>query len=235
MIKVPNILIILAGHAIDIVKAQYGDFDAQFSHITGLKHPTYSFADEWPQKAIPAAKDFDGVIISGSAAMLNDDEAWMTAATQWVKQTIHDEVPLLGVCFGHQLLGKAASGEVGPNPTGRSNGTRTVYLNDVNDLIFSQIPRSFQVQVSHRDVILTKSDKITVLGKSDHDEHHVIRCGSCAWGVQFHPEWDMSTSEIYAKARASANLEATLQTLSPSPDAGHILKHFVDFCRKRKN
>lgn len=57
----------------------------------------------------------DGVVLLGSAASVHDRHAWLGALAEWLAPLLHGEVrlPLLGVCFGHQLIAQLAGGNVG--------------------------------------------------------------------------------------------------------------------------
>lgn len=238
-----RILLLQTGHASEPIRSQFGDFNDQF--LRAIDTPwvdlhVYNVCDVWPGTPFPHLEDFQGVLVTGSAAMLDEGKPWMKACVVFIQKLLNTSVPFLGVCFGHQLLGAALGAQVGPNPNGRANGTREVHLLPTNDVLFSKIPSPIFVQVSHRDVILEKNPGFEILGFSNHDPFHVIRAGKHAWGVQFHPEWNMDISRAYIELRrdvlnkemGEGHAERILADLHPSPQGALILKSFVEICRQ---
>lgn len=134
--------------------------------------------------------DTDAVVLLGSAASVHDDYPWLGPLAAWLAPILSGKVavPLLGVCFGHQLMAHCAGGEVGyltPDQakrcaveTTRMDGARL--LPGRHDL---------RVVVSHREEVKSLPA----------DYQSIARRGSVAidalqhaalplWGVQFHPE-----------------------------------------------
>lgn len=60
----------------------------------------------------PGTQGLDGVLISGSPASVNDDDAWIAASAAFVRTLHQRRVPTIGLCFGHQLIAKALGGRV---------------------------------------------------------------------------------------------------------------------------
>jgi GMP synthase (glutamine-hydrolysing) len=226
------ILLILSGHTIEPVRSHCGNVDSHFAAILGENAlHSYPICEDWRTK--PNLADFSGVIMTGSAAMLGDDEPWMRAAKALVASCLETATPFLGVCFGHQVLGAVCGAAVGPNPNGRRNGTTTVTCTEQATL-FKGLPRELSAQVSHRDVILEDLPSFKVIASAPHDSRHAIQVGQNAFGVQFHPEWNQAISSAYIEARREV-LGAQLademaQTLKESPLAARVLLNFKDLC-----
>lgn len=238
-----NILFITCGHVSEKIQSRFGNFDNQFSLITKIKHNAYTICDKWSDASQIELKSFDGIIVSGSSSMLDENRPWMLAAIELIQKALKQEVPLLGVCFGHQLLGKACGAAVGPNPNGRRLGTRTVNIKDTGNPLLKGLPQKLDVFVSHRDVILENNANFKVLGTAAHDQFQIIHAGKNAWGVQFHPEWHTSIMECYLADRReildnelgpkSAELE--IRNLKDCTLAAQIIVNFIDICRQEKN
>lgn len=236
MQKQKNILLLVTGHTIEPVRTTFGNTDAHFAHAVGQKivlHP-YAICEEWPNIPAPNPASFDGVIMTGSASMIEEDQPWMRASKKLVLQCLIDDIPFLGVCFGHQILGAVCGAAVGPNPKGRANGSCEVEVTR-KAAIFSETPTIFTAQISHRDVILENRSEFQVIATANHDPRHAIQVGKNAFGVQFHPEWNMDLSKAYIDVRQSSlgeELAAKMRaTLAPSPDAKLVIQSFVDRCR----
>jgi len=173
--------------------------------------------------------------------MLSDPPAWTADACALVRQAIDCQTPLLGVCFGHQLLAYAVGGRVGRNPRGWAVGCSACEVHAGDDPLLSILPRRFTTLLSHREVVLTASEHIEVLGSAIHDPHHVIRVGDWAWGVQFHPEFTTTIITAILRERAQI-LDEVMglgyakhqeRNLQPARPATLLLNQFVQLCRQK--
>src|SRR5690606_14497497 len=100
---------------------------------------------------LPSREGFAGVIVTGSAAMVTDRHDWSEQAAAWLRDAAHAGLPLLGICYGHQLIAHALGGKVGPNEVGREMGTVCIHLQPAakDDPLFAGVPRSFAAQATH--------------------------------------------------------------------------------------
>jgi GMP synthase (glutamine-hydrolysing) len=150
------------------------------------------------KSAPPDASPYDGIIVGGSPHGVYEGEPWMKRLADWALAAA-DAKPVLGVCFGHQLLGWALGGTVEKNAKGRERGTCFVDLTDdgAADPLFRDLPRRFEVQQTHGDHLTsppTTAGTVRLAG-NDHTPWQSFRCRNIT-GVQFHPEIDR---ELLAK------------------------------------
>ncbi|REM03370.1 glutamine amidotransferase, partial [Mycobacterium tuberculosis] len=106
--------------------------------------------------ALPSHRDFAGVIVSGSAAYVTDRAEWSERSAQWLRAAAHDDRPVFGICYGHQLLAHALGGEVAYNPAGRESGTIELALDPsaVDDPLFGGLPARFPAHATHLQTVL---------------------------------------------------------------------------------
>ena len=152
---------------------------------------------------LPVSESMAGVVITGSAAMVPDLLPWSERTASWLRQVVAAQMPVLGICYGHQLLAHALGGRVGDNPSGREIGTVRVRLLPAaeTDPLFSGMPNELTVQTTHLQSVLELPAGAVPLAESAGDPHHAFRFGSQAWGVQFHPEFDAQTMRTYLDER----------------------------------
>jgi GMP synthase (glutamine-hydrolysing) len=230
-----RILLIITGHTIEPVRSQFENTDSHFSRAASERAQLvpYAICDTDASSAPLDLSEFNGVIMTGSAAMLADNQPWMQGAMKLVEQCVRDDRPFLGVCFGHQMLGAVCGAKVGPNPNGRRNGSCLVEVKQPSPL-FEGLPTTFHAQVSHRDVILEDRPEFLITATTAHDPRHSIQVGTNVFGVQFHPEWNMDVSRAYIDARQETlGVEAAARmrdTLQPSPSATLVVKRFLERC-----
>ncbi len=137
-----------------------------------------------------AAFPYDGAVISGSQTSVYWDEPWIDEVAGWVQDAVDCGIPVLGVCWGHQLLASALGGGVEAMDD-YELGYRTV--RQVTDAeLFAGIGEAFTAFETHSDVVTELPPGATRLAEND--------CGVQAFrvrnavGVQFHPEYDLETA-----------------------------------------
>jgi GMP synthase (glutamine-hydrolysing) len=176
-----------------------------------------------------------GVIVTGSPARIADQAPWMMRVQEALRELVALHVPVLGICFGHQLLGMALGGTSGPNPLGREIGTVLLSSSSRSrgDPLFGAAPPSYPVSMTHLDVVLELPPESVVLGSTERDRHAAVRFGEHAWGVQFHPEMDFEIVAAYIQARAEAlrseglDPERLLALCRDTPEAAELLRRFA--------
>ena len=194
-----------------------------------------------PDAVLPEPKSAAGFIITGSSSSVaaRAETPWILRAEEYVRRIVDAEVPLLGICFGHQLVGQALGGEVAKNPRGREIGTvRLEVLRD--DPMLAGQPRAFDVQVTHSDSVVRLPPGATLHASTELEPNTIFSVGPYVRCVQHHPEMDESVIRGYVQARydliASEGLDAAkiLASVRPAPENSQTLRNFVrSFCAAR--
>ena len=229
------ILIISTGSAIDSVRRRLGDFGHWFRIALGVAPEAIAQCAVWRGEALPPAQGFAATVITGSAAMVTDRAAWSEATADWLKRAVDDRHPLLGVCYGHQLLAHAMGGRIDFNPRGREIGTAHIELLPpaADDPLFGPLAPGFLAHTTHRQSVLEAPPGALVLARSALDDCHALRIGECAYGVQFHPEFSTAAMRAYIRARAGAIADEGQsprmldRAVSAAPQARALLRRFA--------
>lgn len=132
---------------------------------------------------------FDALVISGSPASATEDEAWILNELELIEQADRHGMPVLGVCFGAQLLGRAYFGkEAVQRSSPVEIGWYAVNQTHHNDLLLEAIPQHFTSFQFHTEEVLPQPD-MQVLAASETTAVQAFRVmGKPVWGVQFHLE-----------------------------------------------
>ena len=229
----PNkIVIAVTGDPPPAIQAQRGDYPQMMLEALGDSwvgaHETIDIRSDRGLVVDPGS----AVIISGSACSVHERAPWMLRAEEQLRRLLATDMPVLGVCFGHQLLGQALGGEVAVNPRGREISTvRVERLAD--DPLLDGLGRTFDANACHSDTVARLPGEAQVLARSNGDPHQCLRFGRRCYGVQFHPEFDGALMRDYVEERREPilaeglDLEALRARASDTPDAVRVFHNFI--------
>lgn len=226
------IVILRCGDAAAPVAAQHGDFPDWIAA---------PLADEWRGPIVEvemrddaAPPDFSraaGLVVSGSSSSVTERAPWMLRAEEHLRAAVARRQPVLGICFGHQLLAQALGGEVRRNPAGREIGTVEVKkLGD--DPLLDGLGAVFDVNATHVDTVTTLPAGATTLAETALERTAVFAVER-ARGVQFHPEIDGQVMRGYLDARRGVieqeglSYESLFERARDAAAGPRILRNFV--------
>lgn len=182
-----RILILKTGEFPRRMIARVGPVEQAFLDVLGAEHCVVVDArtDRLP------AVDWDGVVVTGSAASANDPDMWVARSEDFLKRAADASVPLYGVCFGHQHLARTFGGRVEKNPAGWELGTASVTLTEAGrrDTLFTALPETFSAQQSHGEVVVELPPGARALAFNAQTAYQAFALGDAIWGTQFHPEF----------------------------------------------
>lgn len=227
--------IIKAGSTFPATQQRLGDFEDWVIRASGLPENKVSVVNVADGEALPPVETISAVIITGSHAMLTDRERWMLELEAWIPTVIEHNAPLLGICFGHQLLAQAMGGRADYNPKGREIGTVAIKLTPEGqrDRLLGTLPEVFFAHTTHAQTIMELPVNSFRLAENPLEAHHAFRLGDKAWGVQFHPEFSAEIMSAYVSEQTAALLKqgydvAALQAAICRTDAANaLIKRFV--------
>ncbi len=204
----PELCLYVVGKPPGPVEREFGDFEAWFRRLVGSA-PVRLTAIDGCSGELPTDLDrFAAFVITGSPASLVAPQPWMEAGLELVRRAHGRGAPLLGVCFGHQMIGAALGGRVIVNSRGWELGTFDIDVlpEGRSDPLFAGLPARFTANLSHRDIIDPSAagaiEGIRVLASSAKTALQAIAVGDATRGVQFHPELDGAITRAYLHNRA---------------------------------
>jgi len=214
------LLIVKTGSTFASLASERGHFEDWIGAGMGLDRNRATVIAVFEGEELPDPERFAGVVVTGSSAMVSDREAWSESTAAWLRGAVRCTTPVLGICYGHQLLAHALGGRVGPNPRGRQIGTVRVRLAEKaeNDALLAGFGGSLRAHTTHSEAVLELPDAAV----------------SAAWGVQFHPEFDAYVMRRYIEERrgllTAENIDADVQlaAVEECPDGATLLRRFAE-------
>jgi GMP synthase (glutamine-hydrolysing) len=234
-------LIVQTGSTFPDLRARRGDFPDWFRIGLGLASADVDIVRADAGAALPARSAHAGIIVTGSPAMVSERLRWSEDTAAWLRDRIDAGTPVLGVCYGHQLIAHALGGRVDYHPSGREIGTVAIErLPDAgNDALLASAPEQFQAHASHQQSVLELPRGAVTLARSAHDPHHAVRYAPNAWGLQFHPEFSVEIMRGYLHRRPRARHgDCPAQCCGqreymPTPHARRLLRRFRAIASER--
>lgn len=145
-----------------------------------------------PAGSRPQVDRVDGVVVFGSTFNVEhaDEQPFIKEVADVIREGVERRIPILGACFGGQLLAWALDAAVGKGPV-REIGFEPIHPTTaaVHDPLFSHLTDGDMVFQWHMDTFaVPEGAEILVTG--DHVANQAFRYGDLAWGTQFHFEVD---------------------------------------------
>lgn len=159
-----------------------------------------------PEGNLPTTVPESGIIIGGSKHSVYEDQPWIRNLEEFLRGAAALGKPMLGVCFGHQLIAQTFGGTVEKGTKGWELGIANVNLDKdsgISDPLFEGVAAQFPSAMSHQDIVthLPPLKKTAVLARNDMYAHQALAIGDRIRSVQFHPEIDRRTLEQIVTAR----------------------------------
>ena len=227
MSGLPRIAVLLAGHPPAAIEARHGRFEHWFKDQARIPADFQSF-DITAGDALPDPAEADGWFISGSPESVYDDLDWLEPARNGLAEAVGAGQPVLGVCFGHQLLATALGGRVAPNPAGWELGQVEITLTDAGRqaAIFQGLGDAFSAFATHGDAVVELPKESELLAQNDRGIQ-AFRTGGHAYGVQFHPEFTTRIAGDYVHLRKHNAVGEIFWPEESGALAGRILNQFI--------
>lgn len=184
---------------------------------------------------LPASVDYcDGYLITGSPASVIERAPWMLALGDFCVRAMKTK-PVVGICFGHQLLCQALGGEVRAADAGWGIGVHRYAVNGSDDWMDPPLGEVAML-TSHMDQVTRLPPGAEVLASSDFCPNAILRIGPNAITIQAHPEatrgcfgsvYEMRRDR-YAPGQADKALASFQQPTDEDQVGRWLVKFFTD-------
>ncbi|UWQ10087.1 type 1 glutamine amidotransferase [Aliiroseovarius crassostreae] len=219
--------ILQAGHSPDEVRDSVGNYGEMFTRLLdghGFEFEIFSVVDgEFP----PGVDAADGWLITGSKHGAYEDHDWIGPLEELIRDIRAAGQPLVGVCFGHQIIAQALGGKVEKFSGGWSVG-RTEY--DFGDEVLA-------LNAWHQDQVTELPEGAEVIASTDFCANAAVIYGDRILTIQPHPEFtaDLIAGLIEHRGRGKvpdALLDEAEQQLSTATDNARFAERMAQVLKK---
>ncbi|MBF0865835.1 MAG: type 1 glutamine amidotransferase [Gluconobacter potus] len=205
----------------------------------GLDVETFwAYGNEFPE----SLDGYSGIFLSGSPHGAYEDVPFIHQEHELIRDAADRGIPMLGICFGHQILASALCGRDQVFRRGQCEvGYKWLDVTSEAqaDPVCSHLGAKMHMFVWHNDEVRADHPDMRVLASSDQCPNQVWRYRDRpVWGIQGHPEITLETAEDWFEASRArlehdgADLDELMRTASEAEDAKLILDRFAGLCRQ---
>ncbi|KAK1775952.1 class I glutamine amidotransferase-like protein [Copromyces sp. CBS 386.78] len=204
--------------------ARYNGYRGVFTHLftralTSPEQPFSSFLTITAHDVVnnlsdyPSLSEIDAILITGSKHSAFENDPWILSLTEFVKKAITEgdaanggrKIKVIGVCFGHQIVGRALGQTVERNEKGWEVSVTRVGLTEVGKGIFKG-REDLKIQQMHRDHVVGVPEGAQLLASTDVCENQGFIIPGKVLTVQGHPEFTTDIMEELLESRRAIGL-----------------------------
>ncbi len=235
--------ILEAGLLRDEMTPRFSPYPIMFEEFMRLGHTDFEFVSVSSVRGETPASihDCDGWLITGSRHGVYDDLDWMGPMKDFIRELAQAELPLIGVCFGHQIIADALGGEVQKSDLGWGVGVHR-YKVERQHSWMRYHPQQACIYAFHQDQVITKPEQAEVFLSSDFCPYAGLSYGRSIISVQGHPEFgeDYETAllEAYGGSvvpRSVTDSALTAMRAGALADTEMLAGWFTDFFLSRRS
>jgi len=187
----PHVTIIETGLVSPANRERHGSYPQMFEAMIAAADPSVTFDTiSIPAgEKLPEPSGLEAILITGSSAGVYDAFDWIAPLEDFVRAAHSADVPMVGVCFGHQLIAQALGGVARKSEKGWGLGRHVYDVAPGNGLIEGT---HIALAASHQDQVITPPPGAKTILSSDFTEHAALLYpGGTTLSVQPHPEFSV--------------------------------------------
>jgi GMP synthase-like glutamine amidotransferase len=221
--------ILQTGHAPETIKAELGEYSDMFERLLagqGLSFTRYNVVDmEFPEDVHAA----DGWLITGSKHGAYEDLPFIPPLETFIRDAYAAHVPMVGICFGHQIIAQALGGKVEKFGGGWAVGPTTYRMGG----------QEYSLNAWHQDQITELPEGAEVIGGNDFCRNAALVYDDRIFTVQPHPEFTPRMMQMLIDQRGRGVvpddlLDAALDRLDGPTDSAALARQIAEFFMKAR-
>lgn len=231
---IPNFKLglLLCDHVPDELAPSFQDYPEMFAKaFTSVNaNIEWQIFDITKEELPTSANICDGYLISGSRHSANDNARWINSLMLFSKEVHEAKIPIVGLCFGLQILAKALRGKVEKAQQGWGIGHKRYRVTAHETNLLLEADSKITVPVCHQDQITRIPDGSIRVASNDHCENFILFFGNHTLGIQGHPEFEsryINALIEYKKNDLTDNEYISAKRSKACPEDSKILRKVI--------
>lgn len=228
--------ILICGHVRKEIVGKYGEYGGFFRRFLGEE--SFDFAEYMVvDNAFPETVDTcDAYVLSGSSHGAYEDHIFIPRLEDFIRNANARRVPLIGICFGHQIIAQALGGKVEKFSGGWGVGVHEYSMD------LGMGPKIMSLNAMHQDQVVVKPAGARVIGTSGFCKNAALAYGDHIVTFQPHPEFDAPfmrdlihyrRGTSFGESFADAALQGLVRPTSNSEIAHYVRLFLKNVCERR--
>ena len=229
------ITIVQTGDVPAPLRSEFGPYAKMFERMfdsTGFDF-NYQIVTVDDNSLLPDPSRLEAIVITGSPAGVYEDHAWLPPLRDFIRGAYAAKTPMLGICFGHQIMADALGGDVQKSPKGWGLGRHTYRVLGRPDFM-ADAPDTVSVACSHQDQVLVPPADAEVILASDFTPNAGLfyKSGK-ALSFQPHPEflddYALALVNLRRGNAPDAVVDGGISSFAQSSDSARISDYIAKF------
>lgn len=224
-----KVTLLCAGLSPEFIAKKYGGKKEWFRWLITREDVEFDIRMVFDNESVEIQQG-DAWIITGSASSVTDRTDWILNLEEIIRKGQKRGIPMLGICFGHQVIASALGGKVIRNPLDWEVGSHMIALNETGRLnkLFTGIPDPFIGYETHEDVVSELPAGAELLAENDKGIQ-AFKFGDTIYGVQFHPEFTWEIMCDYSDLRKAQGIRVDCDEVIKTTHGVEILNNFIKY------
>lgn len=233
-----KITILQTGDVPAPLRPQFGDYSRMFETMFDSISDSfeYDLVVVNANSLLTDPTQMTALVITGSPAGVYDDLPWIEPLRQFIRKAYAAGIPMLGICFGHQIMADALGGEVRKSEKGWGVGRHIYNVVDRPDFM-ADAPETLAIACSHQDQVIVPPETAKVILSTPFTPNAgLYYANEKALSFQPHPEFKddyaLALSELRREALGAEKADRAAASFSTPSDSDLLSRYIVDFFRQ---
>ncbi|MBO9589041.1 gamma-glutamyl-gamma-aminobutyrate hydrolase family protein [Devosia sp.] len=232
-----RLTIIQTGEVPEPLRDNFGPYHSMFERMFDATENGFSYevVDVEGNSLLPDPSRIEGIVITGSPAGVYEDHDWLPPLREFIRRAYSAKTPMLGVCFGHQIMADALGGDVRKSEKGWGLGRHAYRVAGRPDFM-ADAPETLAIACSHQDQVIVPPAEAEVILASDFTPNAGLfyKSGK-ALSFQPHPEflddYAMALVELRRGRAPEEVVEQGVASFAQNSDSARMADYIGKFFR----